>query len=423
MPLKSYKTFKIVPLTVLLLLACWLLYPTNSSEEKPIIQPISEVKLELVDEPIKTPKVSDIEFKRIINQYDSILESILQKNGTLGAAIGIIHNNKIQFIKCHGLRNSKTNQTINEHTVFRLASVSKAVSGILAGMLIEKDFIHLEDKVVDYLPNFKLKDKTSTQNLTIKHLLTHTTGMAPHAFDNLIESKVAFPTVISKLNQINIHTAPGKVYGYQNVAFSLLDPIIESATKKSFETLMKSYVFAPFNMRDASVGFESFANNSNIAYPHQRIGDRKFAQVKLNDRYYSTLPAAGVNASLLDMSQFIQSILASKKHFKSLTETVFSPRIVTPLSRGYLREWGQVQSKHYGLGWRIIGYQDHTIAYHGGYVNGYKTEIAICEEEDFGVVYLSNSPDRTASFSVSTFLKLYFEAITAIENNQKNPNV
>lgn len=187
---------------------------------------------------------------------------------------------------------------------------------------------------------------------------------------------------------------------------------------------MQSYVFTPFCMQDASMGFKSFSNNTNIAYPHQKIANHRFAQLKLNKHYYNTIPAAGINASLSDMSKFIQSILSSKENYKRLTQTVFAPRIITPLRRSYLSKWDKVQSKHYGLGWRIIGYKDHTIAYHGGYIKGYKTEIAICEEENIGIVYLSNSPDATASVSIPTFLKLYFDSIIESKKKDKsNENV
>jgi beta-lactamase class C len=388
-------------------------------------QPIESEKIEtpkrIVSVQPTIQKKTTNKFKKLIKKYDQIINATLKKNSTLGAAIAIVHNNKIQYVNCHGLKNSKTKELIDEHTVFRLASVSKTISGMLAGMLVNENIIQLEDKIIDYLPGFKLKDSSSTQQLNISHILTHTTGLVPHAYDNLIEGNVSYPKIIDRLEDVNIYGKPGELYGYQNVTFSLIDTISEIATKKSFEDLMQSYVFTPFCMQDASMGFKPFFNNANIAYPHQKISNHRFAQLKLNKHYYNTIPAAGINASLSDMSQFIQSILSSKENYKKLTQTVFAPRIITPLRRSYLSKWDKVQSKHYGLGWRIIGYKDHTIAYHGGYIKGYKTEIAICEEENIGIVYLSNSPDGTASVSIPTFLKLYFDSILA--SKKKNENV
>lgn len=391
-------------------------------------QPLEDEKIEAPKQIVSVEQIiqkkTNKKFKKLITKYDQIINATLEKNSTLGAAIAIVHNNKIQYMNCHGLKNSKTKELIDEHTVFRLASVSKTISGMLAGMLVNENIIHLEDKIIDYLPGFKLKDSSSTQQLNISHILTHTTGLVPHAYDNLIEGNVSYPKIIDRLEDVNIYGKPGELYGYQNVTFSLIDTISEIATKKSYQDLMQSYVFTPFCMQDASMGFKSFSNNTNIAYPHQKIANHRFAQLKLNKHYYNTIPAAGINASLSDMSKFIQSILSSKENYKKLTQTVFAPRIITPLRRSYLSKWDKVQSKHYGLGWRIIGYKDHTIAYHGGYIKGYKTEIAICEEENIGIVYLSNSPDATASVSIPTFLKLYFDSIIESKKKDKsNENV
>lgn len=391
-------------------------------------QPLEDEKIEAPKQIVSVEQIiqkkTNKKFKKLITKYDQIINATLEKNSTLGAAIAIVHNNKIQYMNCHGLKNSKTKELIDEHTVFRLASVSKTISGMLAGMLVNENIIHLEDKIIDYLPDFKLKDSSSTQQLNISHILTHTTGLVPHAYDNLIEGNVSYPKIIDRLEDVNIYGKPGELYGYQNVTFSLIDTISEIATKKSYKDLMQSYVFTPFCMQDASMGFKSFSNNTNIAYPHQKIANHRFAQLKLNKHYYNTIPAAGINASLSDMSKFIQSILSSKENYKKLTQTVFAPRIITPLRRSYLSKWDKVQSKHYGLGWRIIGYKDHTIAYHGGYIKGYKTEIAICEEENIGIVYLSNSPDATASVSIPTFLKLYFDSIIESKKKDKsNENV
>jgi beta-lactamase class C len=68
-----------------------------------------------------------------------------------------------------------------------------------------------------------------------------------------------------------------------------------------------------------------------------------------------------------------------------------------------------VDSKAYGIGWRIIDYKGRKIAYHGGFVKGYRAEIALCKAENFGIVYLSNSPSAIAARSVPEFINRLFE--------------
>ncbi len=94
---------------------------------------------------------------------------------------------------------------------------------------------------------------------------------------------------------------------------------------------------------------------------------------------------------------------------REICRTVFTPQVVSPLSRRYLNHWEGVDSKQYAIGWRIIGYKGRKVAYHGGYVQGYKAEIAVCEKEHTGIVYLTNAPNKTASKTVPRFLDILFE--------------
>ena len=131
----------------------------------------------------------------------------------------------------------------------------------------------------------------------------------------------------------------------------------------------------------------------------------------LNDRYYNTNPAAGVNASISDMGRFLLAITGNIPGVLpgSIADTVLFPQVVSPLRQVYLRRWDELDSKHYALGWRIFRYKGHDIGYHGGYVQGYQAEIAVSQEEELGIAFLTNSPNGVGSGTVPMFLNLYFE--------------
>jgi beta-lactamase class C len=353
---------------------------------------------------IEIPEPIDI--LEIITEYDSLLSAGINNTNTVGAAVAIVYKNQLAYLKCFGVKKARTNDSIDENTIFRLASVSKPVSGVLAGMLAEDKLIDLNDKVKDYIPDLKLKHSNYTEELTIKNLLTHTTGLVPHAYDDLVELKMPLEKIVSRLYLANTTSSPGQMYGYQNVMFSLIDPILSEKTGKSYGDILKEKVFDPFGMTNASTGFESFKNNENKALPHSGR-----TTIRLNDRYYNTAPAAGVNASISDMSNFLLTILkdSTTAISENVEEMIFTPQINTVLSRGYFRQWDEVHSKSYGIGWRLIDYKNRKVAYHGGYLQGYRAEIALCKDEQAGIVYLSNSPSAVAAKSVPLFLDLLFE--------------
>jgi beta-lactamase class C len=234
--------------------------------------------------------------------------------------------------------------------------------------------------------------------------------MVPHAYDDLVESHMPYESIVSRFNNAAITAMPGQIYGYQNVLFGLVDTIFAEKTSMYYSELVAQKIFHPLAMKNASTDFIRFRDNPNKAFPH-RGGGGVYQVLPLNDRYYSVKPAAGVNASISDMAHFIMALLRENDPLlqASAAGEIFAPQVVTPLSRGYFREWDRVNAKYYGLGWRIVDYKGRRIAYHGGFVSGYKAEIALCKEENVGIVYLTNSPNLLASQSVPKFFNALFD--------------
>jgi len=352
--------------------------------------------------------IKPLEIEPVIREFDSIISSEIKLSGTVGAALAVTFKDSIVLLKCYGVRKVGENDSINPHTIFRLASVSKTLSGTLAGILVKKGIINLDDKIIDYLPGFKLQKAESTRNMTIRNILSHTSGLPAHSYDNYAEIKMPMQKIIPKLNQVNIVAPPGKKYDYQNVMFSLFDTLLVEKLHEPFNLIMHEYLFYPFGMNDASTGFVAFENNPNKAYPHSG-GNGKYRLINMNDRYYTTSPAAGINASIYDLAKFLLQFTSHKSVNAEIQNIIFEPQVISPLSQSYLSSWDKVDSKEYAIGWRIIGYKGRTVAYHGGYVSGYRTEIAYCEQENIGIAYLTNSPNSTATIGVPTLLNLLFK--------------
>ena len=396
---------RIYILTVFIILLALLAFQQNN-ETSDAAEPIAEI----VVKPQPKPERNPTEIDGLLQKYDSLITAEFKQTGSVGAAVAVTYKNQIAYLKCFGVKKVGTNDSIDENTIFRLASVSKTVSGVLAGILDEENIVHLDDKVVDYIPGFRLKNPNSTKEITIRNLLSHTSGLVPHAYDLMVEDKVPLRKIMDRLAEVNIAAPPGKLYAYQNVMFSLLDTITTKKTSVKYPLLLKEKLFIPFGMKDASADFQSFKNSENKAYPHSGARGH-YRLLRLNDRYYNTAPAAGVNASISDMAHFLLALINKKNSVvdNEIRQTVFAPQVNSHLSRSYLHRWDKVDSKQYAIGWRIIGYKGRKVAYHGGYVQGYRAEIALCEKEDVGIVFLCNSPNSIAAQSIPDFLNLFFE--------------
>ncbi len=372
---------------------------TKTLEEKP------EIVVDIpVAEEITLPN------HQAFRDFIAFMEQELDSSHTVGAAFTIVHDGDVIYKGTFGERKKGSSSQVDEHTLFRLASVSKGFAGALACLLEMDGALSLDEKVVKYYSDFRLKDSINTADLTIRHILSHTSGLVPYAFDNLVEADQELQTIVNRLPEVEISAPPGELYGYQNVVFSLLDPIARKATGVPYQVLVQEKIFIPLGMSDASVGPVDLSKTPNMAFPHVRTREG-YVPLNPHEGYYNVMPAAGVNASISDMGQWLLALLGSKPN--QLPETVrkklASPIIYTPLKSRYTRYWKPFRERYYSLGWRIYKYQGRDVVYHGGYIRGYRAEIGFCPEENVGIAFLQNSPNGLASQCVPMFLDLFFE--------------
>ena len=335
---------------------------------------------------------------------------------TPGYAIVVVIEGEILLIKGEGTSDFRIDKPINLDTLFRLASVSKTFASTAAGRLVEEDKLNWNTSASSLLNKPLFSREDYNQTVSLAHLLSHTSGLIPHAYTNLLESKATFSEITDKLKKVDFICPPGKCYGYQNIVYSLAGAMIEVASALSYETYVSQAIFQPLAMKSASFGLKAFLDHENKAIPHRWDKVQQVWQpVSVNDDYYKVAPAAGINASIKDMSQWLLAQLGHRQNVLSdtLLNQLHSPRITTSSKQAHQGKKYQGQAKNigYGLGWRTFDYGKYKhFIHHGGWVNGARTEMVFNRELNMGMVYLSNSESKFASEIVPTFLDIFIES-------------
>ena len=366
----------------------------------------------------KQPKISDTNsfsynksfYSKLIFDYDTFIRHSFEAENLPGLALVIIKNNQILMMKSYGVREYGGNDSIDLNTVFRLGSVSKGFASVLTGILVNDKKLSWNDQVIKYLPDFSLKNPDYTDQLTIRHILSHTSGLPMHTYTDMLDYNVPYDQIKPLISLVDPIDPPGKEYSYQNVVYSLIADVVYSATNQDYQTLVQNKIFIPLNMQRASLDFESISNDSNVAVPHLNAGKSLWKPQKLNERYYTVAPASGVNASISDMARWLMALLGNYPEFipDNALEEVFSPQISTPIKRKFRPCWKDLGNIYYGLGWRIFETNGENIIYHGGYVRGYRAEMALDYKEKVGIAVLFNCNCRLANKCIPEFWELYF---------------
>src|SRR5579859_652688 len=119
---------------------------------------------------------------KALKEFEGFIKTALANRQAPGAAVAIVRDTNIIFLKGYGLRDATKPDSVDTRTVFRLGSVSKSVTATLAAVLVNDNVIRWDDRVTKYLPDFRLKSMEATNKLTLRHLLSHTIGLPYHAY-------------------------------------------------------------------------------------------------------------------------------------------------------------------------------------------------------------------------------------------------
>ena len=332
----------------------------------------------------------------------------LEKYNIPGGAYVIVKNDKVISLETFGHIDKAKNKKVDSNTIFRLASVSKTFASTITTMLAQEKQLNLSDPITKFVPNFSLAEKGAADKIQLKHLLSHSSGLMPNAYDNLLHENWSMDKIVGRFDRITPICKPEKCYGYQNIAFGLLQPAIEASQEKSYSTLLTQRLFSPLNMSNSSLGIKAFQQQANTAKPHvlrktiltqkmnkqgKRLRKYIWRKVDVEPDFYKVAPAAGVNSSISDLAQWL---IANLGHYPNvltpaLLNEVTTPRIKTKkdLRRRYWRE--HLTDAHYGYGWRIYQLEEQKIIYHSGWVKGFRADIGYSPETGVGFAILINA--------------------------------
>ena len=332
------------------------------------------------------------------------LEQNTVENDIPGSALAIVSREGIMQLETWGVRKVIARDPVNSDSVFRIASMSKTFAGTVAGLLVNQNLQGWDMRINGLFPNMGLGEGTSSEAITLKHIVSQTTGLMPHSYSNMLDDGVIYQKIKEKFHQIPTVCFPGQCYSYQNVVFSLVADVVEESTGDSYEKYLHQQIFKPLGMTTASVGMEPYINSSNVTDPH-RLVRGNWRTTTTNPAYYSVAPASGINASIFDMAIWIRANLGAFPHIlsKDFLAELHEPVISTPYGN-YFNRWSGLEKAYYAIGWRVFNYKGLRAIHHGGGVRGYRSEMVFVPDANIGMVMLLNAESNLANDVVPAFL-------------------
>ena len=341
-----------------------------------------------------------------IAEVEAMAQQLVANGRIPGLAVAIVQDGRVLSARGYGVTDAHAGSPVDAHTVFRLASLSKSFAGTVTGILVNDGVLRWDSHLVDYVPDFKLSRPGAAEQVTVADLLSHRVGLTRNAYDRDLEANADVRSLTLRMANAPMTCAPGECYAYQNVAFSLIGDIVFAATGQFYSEEVARRVFKPLGMHDASYGLEGIEASARWAKPHVR-GGGGWVPLRPKPTYYRVAPAAGVNASISDMAQYL---IAQTGHRPDvlpapLLATLHSSLIETPGElRGASWRRTRLSSAGYALGWRVFDYAGHDLIFHGGAVQGYRGAMALLPDRDLGIAILWNSESALPSGLLPTII-------------------
>lgn len=337
-------------------------------------------------------------------QYAQWLNASVAASTVPGVAMAVVSADRVLDVQTWGVRAIDQPAPVDASTLFRIASVSKTFAGAVAATLVHERKQDWDTPLTSILPQFAIGTEPSSRGLTLRHVLSHSTGLMPHAFSNMLDAGVAYQKIQEKFSEIPTVCQPGRCYGYQNVVFSLVSDVVQVSEHIPYEQFVEIRLFEPLGMTRASMTLDDFLADTNVSAPHQRRGEQ-WHTVSTNAAYYTVGPAAGVNASLNDMILWAQANLGAFPEVlpPEVLAQQHAPVVETPHGN-YFNRWPNLEQAWYGLGWRVFDYAGQRVVHHGGGVRGFRTELVLVPALDIGMIVLFNAETPLANDVVPHFL-------------------
>lgn len=346
-----------------------------------------------------------------INDLDDYFENARQEWQIPGMAIAIVKDNEVILSKGYGVRDIREPDSVNENTLFGIASPTKAFTAAAIMKLVEQEKLSLDDRVVDYLPYFELYDPYVTKEMTIRDLLCHRSGLETFSGDLLwFASKYTRKEILERTKYLKSSFGFRSNYGYSNIMFLAAGEIVAAVSGVSWDEYIKSNFFEPLEMNLSNTSINDLKQSLNIATPHFNVDNELIPLKFVNCDNMS--PALGINSSVADMSNWmITQLNKGKFKDKEIFSEESSKQMWTPqtiLKTSSLDSTMHFQT--YGLGWYLFDYHGKLIVNHSGGLDGMISHIALIPEENIGLIVLTNSisylPSALMYKTIDYFLKI-----------------
>jgi CubicO group peptidase (beta-lactamase class C family) len=316
-------------------------------------------------------------------QIDSLLKTVY-KSETPGISISILQKGELIFKKSYGVADLETKTDLISKTNFNIGSLTKQFTAFGILQLAESKKLSLDDHLDKFFPGL---DKKVAETVTVKELLTHSSGIVDH-YDLSDTKNLKHAHINDVLNAIrntdSTYFAPGSHFRYSNTAYCLLSLIIEKISGLSYAQYLKENIFMPLGMKKTAVWNEKAKIENEASGYEFDSATKSFKRSGAHENiFFSTEGDGGIYTSTDDYLKWFTALQSGKIFRQEMIRVARSSQF--PIDKE--------NHLSYGYGWFVDASSVPAKVYHGGSNGGFRSYSFSVPEKNFLIVIFSNRDD------------------------------
>ena len=341
--------------------------------------------------------------------FDAYIESVRKTFDVPGIAVAVVKDGEIVFERGYGDRmlveGAPGKSPVGAHTLFAIASNTKAFTATALNLLAEDGKLTLNDRVIDHLPWFQMADPYITREMRVRDLLAHRSGLGLGAGDLLYWPTTTYTgeEVARRLRHVPLSGSFRDRYAYDNILYGVAQLVVEEVSGQPFEAFLRTRIFVPLGMDETRYNSDALKPGDNVATGYA-LADFKNLQPAPRLTWHNVSGAGGIYASAHDMAKWMRVQLAGGvyRDARGAEQRLFTEKTqqqmwtaITPIPVAQPSVPELLPAKPnfvaYGQGWMLSDYRGRRLVWHTGGWPGMVSRLTLVPEHKLGVVVLTNA--------------------------------
>ncbi|MBC5835540.1 beta-lactamase family protein [Flavobacterium sp. F372] len=348
-------------------------------------------------------------------KINGFIEKTMESCSSLpGLGVAIVKDGKPILVKGYGYSNFSKSEKVKDYTSFYIASTTKSFTGLLALILESEGKINLDKSLTNYKPFKNLKNNAIFENITIRELLNHTSGIENGyiTWREAYTGDKSLETLTMLLEEKTTVRTEGKTFSYDNLGYNIFTLLLKAEYGLDWQVLLKEKIFTPLQMDKTSAYIsDAYKSKWKLAIPYKfAYNDSvKYVEeiIKTDNMMHS---AGGMISSVKDAGNWL-SFFQNKGKFNGkqvVSEKIIENALFATAKTDREREL--IKDTGYGIGWRSATYKGNQIEYHtGGYPGSY-SKVAMMRQNNLGIAVFANESllGERIAFLIEEFIYDYY---------------